>query len=226
MSSMVQSERPAHAIELVLSADSDIVATTEAVNDGCSRAEGQPGDHALVIRFEPGTRDHAWPGAVNIQAVNRWERAVRRFEQLPRLTIFVARGHCGGGAADLLLAADYRILARDAEVTLPVNDALVWPGMSLYRVTQQIGVARARQILLWNRSLTAATALEMGVVDEIGDEADDVIRRATSMGRSGADVAIRRRLMLEAPSTTYEEALGTQLAACDRELRRTHSGRT
>lgn len=226
MPTIVRSDRPTPAIELVLSADADIVATTDAVNDVCSRAEGQPGDQPLVVRFEPGTRDHAWPGAVNIQVVNRWERAVRRFEQLPRFTIFIARGHCGGAAADLLLAADYRILGRDAEVRLPTRDDLVWPGMSLYRVAQQIGVARARQILLWNGSLTAATALEVGVVDEIGDTADDIVRRASAMGRPGAEVAVRRRLMLEALSTTYEDALGTQLAACDRELRRTHSVRT
>ena len=36
----------------------------------------------------------------------------------------------------------------------------------------------------------------------------------------GAELAIRRQLMLEAPTATFEDALGVHLAACDRSLRR------
>ena len=41
------------------------------------------------------------------------------------------------------------------------------------------------------------------------------------LGRvAGAEHAIRRQLLLEAATTSYEDALGAHLAACDRELRR------
>jgi isomerase DpgB len=40
----------------------------------------------------------------------------------------------------------------------------------------------------------------------------------------GAELAIRRQLMLEAMTTTFEDALGTHLAACDRALRSVATG--
>jgi len=36
----------------------------------------------------------------------------------------------------------------------------------------------------------------------------------------GRELSIRRRLLLEAASTSFEDALGAHLAACDRALRR------
>jgi len=41
---------------------------------------------------------------------------------------------------------------------------------------------------------------------------------------SGAELAIRRRLVAEAPATTLEDALGVHLAACDWALRRAATG--
>jgi isomerase DpgB len=92
--------------------------------------------------------------------------------------------------------------------------------MSLYRLCQQVGAARARQVLLWSSTITAATAIEIGLIDQIDDAVDRATHRILSLRRPGAEMAVRRRLVLEATSTPYEDALGTQLAACDRELRR------
>jgi len=211
-------------VALALGADTDIATATAAVNEVCSQVEDHRQTDVVVIRVGPGDPDVAWPGPVPIQVVNRWERAVRRLERIGATTLLVARGRCAGPALDLLLVSDYRIMADGTEVVLPTTDELAWPGMSLYRLSQQLGVARARQILLWRPTIPATLAFELGLVDEIhdGDAAagDDVARRILAMRRPGAELAIRRRLMLEATSTPYEEALGTQLAACDRELRR------
>ncbi|KOG89867.1 enoyl-CoA hydratase, partial [Streptomyces varsoviensis] len=40
-------------------------------------------------------------------------------------------------------------------------------------------------------------------------------------GLSGKDLAIRRQLLLDARTTSFEDALGPHLAACDRLLRGT-----
>jgi isomerase DpgB len=39
-------------------------------------------------------------------------------------------------------------------------------------------------------------------------------------GSAMSELAVRRRLLLEAPSATFEDALGAHLAACDRLMRR------
>ncbi|MFD0493628.1 hypothetical protein [Streptomyces rhizosphaericus] len=50
----------------------------------------------------------------------------------------------------------------------------------------------------------------------------EAVRHAAVLrGRlSGREAGIRRRLLTEAASAEYQDALGAHLAACDRELRR------
>ncbi|MFB7274194.1 enoyl-CoA-hydratase DpgB [Streptomyces sp. NPDC056244] len=195
---------------------------TASVNSVCSRAEGHGTQSVVVLRLSSAPADRTWPGRVRIGEVNRWERAVRRLERLAAVTVAVSEGTCGGPALDLLLTVDFRIASPDSRLLLPVNDDHFWPGMAVYRLVGQLGAAQARRLVLWGHEITAAHAVSLGVVDEIGGDVEEALRAAVVMlGRlSGAEVAVRRRLLLEASSTSYEEAIGTHLAACDRELRR------
>ncbi|MDT0345440.1 enoyl-CoA-hydratase DpgB [Streptomyces litchfieldiae] len=198
---------------------------TAELNAVCDRAEDRrPPGVVLMLGGSPG--DWPWPGAARIQEVNRWERAVRRLERLSAVIIAVARGTCGGPALDLLLAGDYRIAEPGLRMLLPVNDGHFWPGMGVHRLVNQVGVARARQLVLWGHELSAPQAIELGLVDEVTEQLDDAIGAAALLlGRlSGPDLAIRRQLLLEAPSVDHDEALGPHLAACDRELLRLRRG--
>jgi isomerase DpgB len=165
---------------------------------------------------------------VTIAAVNRWERALRRLERLDVVNIAVVEGTCGGPALDLLLAADFRIGSPDLRLVLPVNDGHFWPGMSLYRLVQHIGLAKARQIVLWGVDIPVGRASELGLIDQVSDNISDAINTAAVLrGRiSDRETGIRRQLLLEATAAEYDEALGAHLASCDRELRRLRDGGT
>jgi len=196
---------------------------TTLLNALCDEAEAEDDRATVVLQIDcTTTQGREWPGDVTIQMVNRWERALRRLEGLAAATIAVARGACGGPALDLLLTADYRIAADGLEIVLPINDGHFWPGMSLYRLVQHLGLAHARRIVMWGSSLPLQTMAELGVVDEVSDDPDRSLRTAVVLsGRvSDREIAVRRKLLLEAGAVTYEEALGPHLAACDRELRR------
>ncbi|XYH97096.1 enoyl-CoA-hydratase DpgB [Sorangium sp. So ce1128] len=197
---------------------------TAAVNGVCQQAEDRT--HSVVVLWLPTSSfdPKGWPGEISIQDANRWERAVRRLERLAAASIAVVSGACGGPALDLLLATDYRIATAELRLLLPVNDGHVWPGMAVHRLVNQVGVARARQLLVGGHDISAQQALDIGLVDELSSAASDALRAAASrLGRiSGKELAIRRQLVLEAPATSFEDALGTHLAACDRELRRLH----
>ncbi|GAA4932718.1 enoyl-CoA-hydratase DpgB [Streptomyces coeruleoprunus] len=198
-----------------------LAALTRAVDDLCRRADARDRQTVVVLRLGDSATG-SWPGDVGIQDVNRWERAVRRLERLTAVTVAVAGGTCGGPALDLLLATDYRMATADLRLVLPVNDGHFWPGMAVHRLVRQTGLGPARRLVLWGHDVTARRALECGLIDEIGADAEEAVRTATVwLGRASAtELAVRRALLLEAAAASHEDALGTHLAACDRELRR------
>jgi isomerase DpgB len=200
---------------------------TAGLEEVCDQAEKRDDGTVVVLRLRGTSADNReWPGGITVRHVNRWERAVRRLERLGAVVITAASGPCVGPALDLLVVADHRIGGPDLKLVLPVNDGHFWPGMSVYRLVQHLGMARARQIVLWGVDIPAERAVELGLVDEIHDDIPAALYTATVLtGRvSGKETTIRRQLLLEAGEVSYDEALGTHLAACDRELRRLQAG--
>jgi isomerase DpgB len=100
--------------------------------------------------------------------------------------------------------------------------------MALYRLANQFGVTAARRLLLFSEDMTAAQAERFGVLDQIADNpGEELHSRLTALrARTGDELAIRRRLLLDATTVSFEEALGPHLAACDRSLRRAHGSET
>lgn len=198
-----------------------------AVTGVCDQVEDRDADAVVVLHVAdtsaPDYASTAWPGDAGVHLVNKWEGALRRLERLAAPIIAVAEGPCGGPAIEVLLAADYRIGTADASLRLPGRQGEVWPGMALHRLTTQIGVARARRLVLFGIELSAGEAEAAGLLDEVTVDVAEAVDAATKMadGLAGSELAIRRRLLLDASTTGFEEALGTHLAACDRMLRRT-----
>jgi len=99
--------------------------------------------------------------------------------------------------------------------------------MALYRLARQAaGAAQARRAALFGAPIWAAEARAMGVIDDVADDVTICAKKAMELAAAagGAELAIRRQLVLEAATTTFEDALGTHLAACDRALRRAAAG--
>jgi isomerase DpgB len=202
-------------------------ALIRSVAEVCDRAEDST--EALVIlrladRSLPGTPETAWPGAAGVHDVNKWERVLRRLERLPAATLAVVQGAAGGPTLELLLAVDYRIGTPDVVVRPPFLGRDPWPGMLLHRLSQQTGVAAARRITLFGGEIPAERALHIGILDELAP-ADDLATPVAAaaklaVGLTGSELAIRRRLVLDAATTAFEESLGAHLSACDRALRR------
>jgi len=195
---------------------------TTLVTAACDRVERAVHSEVLVVRLGGGAEPAGWPGCTDVHQVSRWEKAVRRLERVTTATVGVASGGCGTPALEVLLALDYRIATADFRLTAARDDRLPWPGMAMHRLVNQIGLSRARQVLLGGSAVSAERAVAYGLVDEIAEEAEDAVRRAVHAfgALPGAELAVRRQLLLEATTSSFEDALGAHLAACDRELRR------
>ncbi|MDI5967266.1 enoyl-CoA-hydratase DpgB [Streptantibioticus silvisoli] len=216
---------PKSAPEPVLRMDGSRPLSAERVAElsaFCDRVE-QTGPRAVALVHVTGAPGAAWTDGLGVQLVNKWERALRRLERLDAVTVAVADGECGGPALEALLATDYRVATGTVRLVVPVHDQGAWPGMAVYRLANQAGLAATRRAVLFGTPITAAEALAARLVDEVVADAGTALARAALLaGRfDGPELAIRRRLMLEATTTSFEDALGSHLAACDRMLRRT-----
>lgn len=195
----------------------------------CSLAEDGDANRVVVLQVS-GVPGPEWSSDLTVALVSKWERGLRRLERLPAVTIAVADGDCGGCALDMLLAADYRIMTAGAQLVLPVVAGAIWPGMALYRLARQApGAALARGAVLLGTPIEAAQAQSVGLVDDVAGTAVCALERAMKVAATvgaapGAEFAIRRQLMLEAMTATFEDSLGPHLAACDRALRMVAAG--
>jgi isomerase DpgB len=192
----------------------------------CNRAEDGDGNGVVILQAS-GVPGAGWSRDLAVDLVSKWERGLRRLERLPALIIAVADEDCGGLALDALLAADYRVMAAGARLVLPVVAGATWPGMALYRLARLAsGAALARRAVLLGAPIGAAEARAAGVIDDVAPDAALALEEAIEMASAarGAELAIRRQLMLEAMTSTFEDALGPHLAACDRVLRAPASG--
>ncbi|MFI0712161.1 enoyl-CoA-hydratase DpgB [Streptomyces inhibens] len=204
-------------VALELDGRASLPELTALLHQACDQAEDGRHTAALLLKLSnPGV----WRDDLGIHAVNRWERAVRRFELLGALTVCTVDGTCGGAALDVFLAADRRIAGSGLRIMLHDRHGMPWPGMTLYRLAHQAGAAQARRLLLRGDGPDAEAAFALGLVDEISD---DPARAEAVLGELGrvrsTELAICRRLLLEAMTTSYEDAIGPHLAACDRSQR-------
>jgi isomerase DpgB len=200
-------------------------ATVARLDALCGRAEDLDPAGGVAVVWLTGAPDPSWTLGLAVALVNKWERALRRLERLDLPTLAVATGDCGGTALEALLATDYRIADSTLRLLLPADPSGIWPGMALYRMTNQIGVAAARRAVMRGAAIPAAAALELQLVDEVVDDPRAALPAAINLiggagGTGSGGTAMRRQLILDAPTTTFENALGSHLAACDRVLRR------
>jgi isomerase DpgB len=200
--------------------------TVKALNALCDTAEDGELRTPLVVAVSgaPATGPN-----VPLPLVNKWERALRRLEKLDVPTAALADCDCGGTALELLLATDLRIATPGSRLLPLAGDLLctgngagaVWPGMALYRLANQAGVTAVRRAVLFGAPLDAERALALNLLDELAEDPAAALAALVDTLTAGPGLAIRRQLMLDAATTSFEEALGRHLAACDRVLRDT-----
>ncbi|MEO3808644.1 enoyl-CoA-hydratase DpgB [Sphaerisporangium sp. B11E5] len=212
--------------ELVLRVDGTeplSLAAVRAVEAVCARADalGAAGGTGVLPVLLSGAPAGSWTADADVALVTKWERALRRLERVGMTTIATATGDVGGLALDVLLTTDLRIVTPDTRLLVAVGDGATWPGMAAYRLTVQAGVAPVRRAVLFGHPIAAAEARAMGLVHEVEEDTAKALIVATEAAAelSGRELAIRRQLMHEAAHTSFENALGAHLAACDRALR-------
>ncbi|HEX5085928.1 MAG TPA: enoyl-CoA-hydratase DpgB [Blastocatellia bacterium] len=228
MSTVLIKNRP--VVQIEVNGDEPVCSElTAQLGSAIDQAEDL-GPGAIMLIHLAGQADPAavrpWPGQIDFQSVRKWENVLRRIERSNSATILFVEHACSAVALDLLVVTDRRLAGGDFFAPSPIFRGAVWPSMTLYRLARQIGESSARKIALDADEISAQRGIELRIIDEIIDVGTDGAERTARLLRNAPpeDFAIARRLMQDSLSTSFEEALGAHLAACDRALRRSTGG--
>ena len=154
-----------------------------AVGEALRAAADDPAVHCVVLRgagpmFSSGM-DLASLGDVAADAGNL--RAFRRAclaawnlaEEMPKPTICVIHGACIGGAMELALACDLRVIADDAILGLPETRIGLIPDVGgSSRLPQVVGVGRAKELILTGKMIDGREAERIGLANRVAPAAE------------------------------------------------------
>jgi enoyl-CoA hydratase/carnithine racemase len=97
-------------------------------------------------------------------------------DRSPKPVVAAINGVAFGGGLELALVCDLRVAAAHAEVGLPETTLGIIPGAGgTQRLPRVVGEARAKEMILLGRRLSAAEALAWGLVNRVTPAGTDVV---------------------------------------------------
>lgn len=172
-------------------------AVFEGLHDAGRRVADDDAVGAVVVTGAGGTfssgLDTSLFGQVSRGIDAEWiahlQGAFTIFEECPKPTIAVIRGHCLGAGAQLAAACHLRLVADDAEIALAERRWALVPDLGgTWRLPRLVGLGRANDWVMTGRTVGADEAVASGFAQ--GRVADD------------EDVATYARALAAAPGAT------------------------
>lgn len=133
--------------------------------------------------------------AQTIAAVRKIGETVTNVEQINVPVIAAINGAAFGGGLELALACDIRVASEKAKMGLTETSLAIIPGAGgTQRLSRLIGLGQAKKMIFTAERITAAKALELGLVEQISAKEtllDDVLDLAKAIAKNGP-IALRQ----------------------------------
>jgi 2-(1,2-epoxy-1,2-dihydrophenyl)acetyl-CoA isomerase len=157
--------------------------------------------------------------------VKRWTTqlhgAIARFQRMDAPIVAAVHGVCAGGMAAIVAGSDVVICAENARfVAAYAGIGFSCDAGASIMFSRRMGLARARRFLILNETLSAAEALEVGLIDEVVPT-EQLHVRAQAVARQLAAGPTRalgeiRRLLISAQDQPLETQLELEAQALAR----------
>jgi enoyl-CoA hydratase/carnithine racemase len=147
-----------------------------AVGEALRAAADDPAIHCVVLRaagptFSSGmdlgslgelAADPSGLRAFRARCIDAWNLA----ETMAKPTICVIHGACIGGAMELALACDMRVMAKDAVIGMPETRMGLIPDVGgSSRLPQIVGLGRAKELVMTGKMINGDEAERIGLVN-------------------------------------------------------------
>jgi enoyl-CoA hydratase/carnithine racemase len=136
-----------------------------------------------------------------------FHEAIEALDAYPFPSVAALNGHAIGGGLELALTCDLRVASAEARLGMPpARLGLVYSHTGLRRFVDAIGAPRTRELFFTARNLSARTALQWGLVNEVVD-ADEVAARGVDYA---ARISANAPLSLSGNKRTLRELLAAE----------------
>ncbi|APR83273.1 Methylglutaconyl-CoA hydratase [Minicystis rosea] len=133
------------------------------------------GDKAFCAGADLKERQGMTPDDVRVQ-VGLYRSELGVLDTSPKPVIAALNGVAFGGGLELALICDLRVAAPHVEVALPETTLGIIPGAGgTQRLPRVVGEARAKEMILLGRKLSASEALSWGLVNRVSPEGVSVL---------------------------------------------------
>lgn len=147
-------------------------------------------------------------GTVN-DAIYRGQQVLQKLANLPCPTVAAIGGFCMGGGTELALACRYRVASNDpsTRIGLPEIKLGIIPGWGgTVRLPRLIGAPAAMDLMLTGRTVTAAAAKAMGLVDLVVEPAR-LLDAAAQLALTGVQRPLKQRALAWATNSALARRL-------------------
>jgi enoyl-CoA hydratase/carnithine racemase len=136
-----------------------------------------------------------------------FHEAIAALDAYPFPSVAALNGHAIGGGLELALSCDLRVASEEAKLGMPpARLGLIYSHTGLRRFVDAIGAPRTRELFFTARNVTARTAQQWGLVNEVVT-ADEVAERALAYA---ARIAAHAPLSLSGNKRALRELLAAE----------------
>lgn len=196
---------------------------TIELNDALDELDREADVRCILLT---GSGDRHFCGGADLREIDRLISAdgvvgdarrdfISHIEEVSKPVIAVINGAAMGGGCEIALACDFRVMADDAQIGLPeVRFGALPGGGGTQRLPRLVGIAKARELILTGKHLSAAEALAIGLVDRTAPRANlpDVARELADQFKDKAPYAIAtaKRLLNQSLELPLVEGLALE----------------